>query len=98
MMELDYPNTRWLCLQQDAWQKAIERRIAAEECGIHPFRFDGLRGEVQISRDRLQAGLEKVRVEITNRTLRDPKQDVLLQCLVSTHTILTALDGEFVSL
>ena len=57
--------------------------------------------EVQVT-DATQHGLFKVRIRILNETSFGPtdanRDDILLRSMVSTHTILTVGDGEFVSL
>jgi hypothetical protein len=82
----------------DSWQQPVERRIAALDCGTHPFRFGDLEGAIEITREAVQPNLEKIRIEISNGTTRLEDVDLLLQTLVSVHTILTVRDGEFVSL
>jgi hypothetical protein len=85
--------------EQDGQQDAIERSVTADIEGIRSFGFEHLKGEIQISREGIQPGLQKVRVTIVNQTRRDESQNPLLQCLVSVHTILSLSGGgQFVSL
>ena len=76
----------------------MERSLNTSERGVHCFAFDAIQGDVTIVRECIQPGLDKLRVTITNRTPRSPQCDSLLQSLVSAHTILTARQGQFVSL
>jgi hypothetical protein len=82
----------------DGFEEAIERRVCRENVGIHSFRFENLQGDVFITREEIQHNLQKVRVEITNRTRVDRKANQLPQCFVSTHTVLTTRGAAFVSL
>ena len=82
----------------DSWQEAMERSIAATSAGVHAFDFEDVRGEVHVARECLAPRLQKIRVSIANRTIRDNRRDLLLQTFVSTHTILTARSSQFVSL
>jgi hypothetical protein len=84
--------------EKDSWQEVSERNINTTTGGIHSFEFNGIRGDVHVNREIIQPGLQKVSVEIANRTLRDNRIEALLQSFVSTHTILTACSGCFVSL
>jgi len=84
--------------EKDSWQETVERSLNTSERGVHCFAFDAIQGDVTIVRECIQPGLDKLRVTITNRTPRSPRCDSLLQSLVSAHTILTARQGQFVSL
>jgi hypothetical protein len=84
--------------EEGGQQEAVERSITARSDGIRPFRFEHLQGEVHISREGIQQGLQKVRVTIVNQTIRDESRDHLLDCLVSAHTILSVSVGLFVSM
>jgi len=79
-------------------QEAVERRITSDADGIHAFRFECLQGEIHISREGIQQGLQKVRVTIVNQTWCDESRNHMLHCLVSAHTILSVSGGQFVSL
>jgi hypothetical protein len=85
-------------LERNSRHEVVERRINLEDAGTHPFQFEGIRGDVQIARELVQQGLEKVQVRITNRTPRHIGGDDLLQSLISTNTILKVFDGEWISL
>jgi hypothetical protein len=92
-------NVRFLQLyDQGDWQEAVEREIVRKDVGTHSFCFDQLWGEVCISREELRSGLQKLCVEIMNRTPVGKSGSQLLHCFVSTHTVLTAENAEFVSL
>src|ERR1051326_7140154 len=84
--------------EQDSWQEVVERTLRIEQSGTHEFRFEPIHGDVQIGREPIQAGLHKIRVQIRNRTHTRQGQSALLQCLVSTHTVLSVRNGSFVSL
>src|SRR5262245_31515507 len=84
--------------ENDSWQEATERSFSVAHAGTHTFDFETVRGEVGVEREVLEPGLQKLRVVIHNRTSREKNIDPLLQSLVSTHTILTARSGQFVSL
>src|SRR5262245_12237433 len=86
-----------LC-EQDGWQEVVEREIVHNDVGTRSFCFDQLRGDICISREQLRPGLQRLRVEIMNRTPADKSPSHLLQCFVSTHTVLTSENAEFVSL
>jgi hypothetical protein len=90
---------RFLQIQEtDSWQEATERSFTSSHAGIHAFNFETIHGDVYIDRECLEPGLQKIRIRITNRTPRNRNCDALLQAFVSTHTILTARNGRFVSL
>jgi hypothetical protein len=92
-------NVRFLQLyEQDGWQEAVEREVVHNDVGTYAFGFDQLYGDICISREQLRSGLQKLRVEIMNRTPAGKSQTHLLQCLVSTHTVLTTENAAFVSL
>ena len=84
--------------ETDSWQESTERSVSAPDPGTHAFDFETVRGDLRIDRECLQQGLQKIRIEITNRTARNRDYDALLQTFVSAHTILTAHSGQFVSL
>ena len=63
----------------------------------------GLEGRLDLSAEPAEVGVFRVRVGVANLTLFDPealpnRDEVMLRSLVSTHTILRAAAGEFVSL
>jgi hypothetical protein len=84
--------------EKDGWQEAVERKVVQSEVGTQSFCFGQLHGDIHVAREQLKPELQKIRVEITNRTPPGPGSGHLLECFVSTHTILTAGNGEFVSL
>ena len=84
--------------EQDSWQEATERRVEIAASGVHHFGYDSLQGSVAVQHEKLPSGCYSIRVEIANCTVRDNTVDPLLQSLVSTHTILRARRGHFVSL
>jgi hypothetical protein len=84
--------------EQNSWQDAIERSVRTDKTGIHRFTFENVSGEIEVQRERVRNDLDRVHVEITNRSSHAKGDDAMLRCLVSTHTILTSPDGKFVSL
>jgi hypothetical protein len=84
--------------EQDSFDDVIERRISVENAGSLDFQFDGIRGEVHIEQRCLGERLEKIRITVINRTPHNPDKNALIGALISTHTILTAQNGHFVSL
>jgi hydrogenase maturation protease len=101
-----------LARQTDDWQEATERTVGPEECGLAEilsrprerwFSFPGVDGSVELSAEQLEAELFRLRVRILNRTElpdaeRFSRDEVILRSLVSTHTVLEARGGSFVSL
>jgi hypothetical protein len=64
---------------------------------------EDLQGEVDVSAERIENGLFKIAVRVSNVTpspaTDDPRRDaVLMRSLISTHAILHIADGSFVSL
>jgi hypothetical protein len=62
-----------------------------------------IEGSLEVSAESLEEYLYRMRVKIANTTaisekLRDNRDEMVLRTLVSTHTILSVQDGEFVSL
>src|SRR5262249_37808408 len=70
--------------EQDGWQEAVERKVVQSEVGTHSFCFDQLRGDFHVAREQLKPELQKIRVEITNRTPAGRGSGHLLDCFVST--------------
>ena len=71
--------------------------------GLIRRRKEQLEGEILCETEEIEAGLFKIAVEIVNRTpvpeTEVENQDaVLLRTLASTHTVLHAEEGEFISL
>jgi hypothetical protein len=83
---------------QDDWQEPVERRVVLDQPDIRRFQFGELSGTVEFTRNPIRTGLEKIRVHIANCTTRSEQSDLLLQTMVSAHTILSVCGGEFVSL
>jgi hypothetical protein len=82
---------------QDSWQEAVERRIHVDQALTRRFDFDGLCGAVDVEIGQIAPALYKLTVDVTNHTPRAANSDDILRCLVSTHTILSVQNGEFVS-
>ncbi|HEX4024153.1 MAG TPA: hypothetical protein VHX52_05540 [Steroidobacteraceae bacterium] len=93
-------------VQRGSWQQAIEREVtrgpfafAAGEEGERSWR--SLEGEVQVQRDRVAPDTERVSVEVINRSplaAEAAREQALRSALASTHVILEACGGQFVSL
>ena len=96
--------------EQDRLQEVVERRIrlgqALTRRSAPPspkgrgeaFDFDGLCGAVDVQIQQIEPALHKLTVTIVNNTPRTANGDDILRCLVSTHTILSVQNGDFVSL
>jgi hypothetical protein len=83
--------------EQDGWQEGVERNIVRNDVGTASFCFEPLHGDICISREQLAPALQKIHVEIVNRTPAGAGAG-LLRSFVSTHTILTTENADFVSL
>ena len=82
--------------------RAIERRIEIPGPGeAIPFDFDGLEGRVRMRLDPMPRGLQRVRVCVHNATGgQSPsvaRAEALRSALLSTHVVVTAPGGRFVS-
>jgi hypothetical protein len=84
--------------EQDSLQEAVERRISLDQALTRRFDFEGLCGAVDVQIRQIDQVLHKLTVNITNHTPRAANSDDILRCLVSTHTILSVQNGEFISL
>jgi hypothetical protein len=98
----------------EPWLDAIERRITltdgnVAEMAAHRevtrtrFAFDGVEGYAEVSAEPLAIGGFRVRLCVGNTTATDIEaplahNDLLPLAFVSTHSILSLVDGEFVSL
>jgi hypothetical protein len=105
------PNDR---IWHDAIEREISIRVTLEELLATPltlrFEFPAdelpgrqveLKGRVELGAEPTVPGVDRVRVAIANLTPVDPaggRDEVMLRSLVSTHTILRATGGEFLSL
>jgi hypothetical protein len=83
--------------EEDGWQEVTERAVVLDTPGIHSFHFENISGHIEVVHTELGIGLQKIRVVIVNDTPR-PAGNPLLSSLVSTHTILSSANGQFVSL
>jgi hydrogenase maturation protease len=95
-----------------AWEEAVEREVGpgpiAIPAGAEEERvargsvvrsWRELRGSVTVARERVADGLQRVVVEIANETpwAGGPRQEVLPLAFCSTHTVLRAQRGAWVS-
>jgi hypothetical protein len=73
---------------------------AGEPVGAIVRSWRDLSGEVEIASERLSASLSRLTVRIVNTTPWEPgdREDALRQSFCSTHTLLRATGGEFVSM
>jgi hypothetical protein len=90
-------------------QEAIEREIALPGFRLpdpafqQTFHFAPLDGMIEVAATEAGAGVYRITLHISNLTeLAEPDrtghETVVLQSMVSTHTILEVADGDFVSL
>jgi hydrogenase maturation protease len=89
-----FPSTREVELLRDASGKIV---------GVIVRKQESIEGAIEVAAENAGDNLFKVSVRILNETkLEDAKSrsrdDALMQSLVSTHTILSVREGEFVSL
>lgn len=89
------------------WNEAIDRAMPCCDLPLgrlehkHVFAFDPeIEGIVETTASPVRDGLFRVNVRITNRNpIADgSRETILLRSLVSTHTILSVRQGEFISL
>jgi hypothetical protein len=71
--------------------------------GLIRRRKEQLAGEILCEAEEIETGLYKIAVEVVNRTAvpeseLESQDSVLLRTLASTHTVLHAEEGEFISL
>jgi len=93
-------------VQRSTWQQAIEREVSpgrfAFAAGTDGERsWCALEGQVQLRRDRIAPDTERLSVEVINLSLLAPgteREQALRSALASTHVILEAQGGQFVSL
>jgi hypothetical protein len=106
--ELEVDGERWV-----TWDEAVEREIepgpihvpAGKELeeisgGVIRRSWQALEGEVTVARERVRPGLSRLRIRVTNATAwggRD-RQEALRRTFCSTHIVLRANDGAWVSL
>jgi len=99
---------------QEPWHDAIERRISLADANVAEmaahrevirtrFAFDGVEGYADVSAEQLAIGGFRVRLCVANVTASDIEaplahNDILPLAFVSTHSILSLVDGGFVSL
>jgi hypothetical protein len=96
-----------------SWDEAVERELApgpidipsgAESEGIEggaiERSWEALQGEVSLTRESLGAGLSRLTVVVSNTSPspRGPREDALRHTLCSTHVVMRAGEGTWVSL
>jgi hypothetical protein len=86
-------------MEREETQETIERTLCLNAPALQPqhtsFAFPLIRGSVDLDVERCAESVFRICVTIFNRSeLRGPE---LLQSFVSTHTILTSSDGQFIS-
>jgi len=82
--------------------EVVERRVSASE-GSTPFRMENLHGVIEFQRIAIDEKSFKVRIRVTNQTCPGPPSgaqwnQILCSCLVSTHIVIRAQHGEFISM
>ena len=91
----------------EVWNEAIDRTVPSCDLKLgglyhkHAFAFDeDIQGTVETTAHPLHGELYRVNVRITNRNpnAEGTRESILLRSLVSTHTILSIGNGEFVSM
>jgi len=78
--------------------RAVERRVDIDGAET-AFGFDGLRGCVLFARERLDEEHERITLRVLNETPfhGEGRAEALTHSLVSTHPVLRAHDGRFLS-
>ena len=97
-----------LCRHRMRHPFSFEPQVRPETRGIEAdaviaaHRQETVVGEIEVSAGRAGENVFQLKVLVRNTTPpanpRAPRDEVLLHCLVSTHTILGVKNGEFVSL
>jgi hypothetical protein len=96
-------------LEGQVWHEAMERDVQLQVGARQDFKFSAdeagqraIEGRVETETERLADALFKIRLSIVNSTPGgsgvSQRDEVLLLSFVSTHTILSVDDGEFISL
>jgi hypothetical protein len=100
---------RTATVNQDAGHEAVEQQVAVAEQKIASFEeargqafvVDAgvIEGEVEVRVTRLSGDLARIRVIIRNLTRSESgtRDEALARSLVSTHTLITVKNGDFVS-
>jgi len=78
--------------------RAVERRVDVSAAET-PFEFDTLRGCVLLARERLDGDRERIALRVLNETPfhGDGRAEALTHSLLSTHPVLRARGGRFLS-
>ncbi len=105
--ELEAGGERWI-----SWEEAREREFAPGPIRVHAGEqlqrvsggairrsWQALEGELAVTREALRPGCSRVTVRVVNATpwMGDGRQDALRQTFCSTHAVLHARDGAWVS-
>jgi hypothetical protein len=99
----DYPSSGDFAFRFPAWRELEPIRESSLTVGIISRRQQSLEGRIETTLELLQPWLCKVSVRIVNDTpvpegeLQDAEA-IALRTFASTHTVLTAQGGEFLSL
>ena len=81
-------------VERDGWEEGIEREV-----GPGPLAVGGLEGSVDVRCEPLAEALWRITVEIANTTpFSGTREEALKRTFCSTHTVLRAPRGSFVSL
>jgi hydrogenase maturation protease len=98
-MRLDVEVRFLQIIEHEGTQETLERTIHSSAAGLRlhqmTFEFSPIKGKLEIAVEQCAESAFRFRVEIFNHS--EPAGPELLQSMISTHTILAANDGEFVS-
>lgn len=105
--------TRFLqMVEREGRQEGIERSVSTSACGLRAlasgplkqsFAFEGepIKGRLELSASRLKENLYRITLRTLNTAASDGRErrdEVLLQSLISVHSILQVSGGAFISL
>ena len=89
-----------LCVTPMPHQFAFPAEMQAD--AEHVWRQEEIEGTIELAAERVREGVFKISVDVRNTTpMKTPaasRGEALMRSLVSTHTILGATGGEFISL
>ncbi len=91
---------RFLHLIEQTSGEAVEREFSMRLGGGEAFEFQPIAGRVETEAERITDDLFKLQIRIYNTAELEgtTREEALTRSMVSTHTILTVENGEFVSL
>ena len=91
---------RFLHLIEQTSGEAVEREFSMEIGKAQPFEFEPIAGRLETETEWIADDLFKLRVRVYNTAAFDgtTREAALTRSMVSTHTILSVENGQFVSL